>query len=127
MEIRDIVRQRSTGKRGVIMPNTFFPEDGPFAVIMDGQSSSSSLDERDPDFEIIGHEIPVADLDGCRGNGDADTCIFLAVNGPNLECTRHTDMHMGLIFKNMVAKREPVELYPLCKRTSNVPAAASVE
>ena len=122
MKIRDIVVEKKTGKKGVIVPNVFFSEDGPFAVIMEGRTDSSSVDQDDPDYEIIDHEAPLADMVGCIGKGGADACIFAVVDGDKgIQCERHTRMHMGLVMRNMVAKRLPTELYPLCKRTAETP------
>jgi|GEM_PF-1613662 len=114
---RDIVKEISTGKIGVIMPQSqFFPEDGPHRVcFVEGRGTNSY--ESDDEFEVIGKEAPIANMQKCGAGKGEKCCIFMTMSGKDLICNRFTSMDETLRFHKaeMSAKREPHELFPDCQ------------
>ena len=58
-----------------------------------------------------------ADPKKCGAGKGVDCCIFMTVGANGFECERFSALRNTLIFKKeqMVAKREPTELYPGCQ------------
>ena len=117
LQHRDIVRSKKSGSTGVVLQTiSLLREDGPLSVIFEGSGAGVVIEDEN-DYEVIGHENPVAEFDGCGVGKGEKACVFCAAGPNGLECVRHTELHWNLMFN--IAKerrlREPTELYPKCK------------
>lgn len=81
-------------------------------VVYDGTSSGLGTDRSL--LEEAEQIKAVPDFKGCGGGRGAECCIFLTVGPKGFCCERFTPLRDSLIFKTMVANREPTEPYPDC-------------
>lgn len=114
MEPQTLVKRKSDGKLGVIVPDSFGCCDEGVAVVFDG---NSYYQETMPDnLEVIGHENAIADFKKCGGGLGEQCCIFLTADATGFTCDRFSSLRASIIFKDdMVSKRYPVEMYPNCQ------------
>lgn len=86
-------------------------------VVWEGESffSGTNTDE----LAVVGSEDAQADFEGCGAGQGPECCVFLTVGRDGPSCERHGSMRYDIIFRvdKMTAKRQPVELYPSCKRS----------
>jgi hypothetical protein len=110
-----IVVEAPDGKRGVTVDDFMScctNDETP--VVFDGESGffGTATDT----LTVIGPEKPEPDYDGCGGGKGADCCVFLVCGPKGFSCERHGSLRYTLIFKEMAAKRKPVEPFPACKK-----------
>lgn len=113
----------------MIQPRTIVEHKGIKGVVVSDQFGCCTSDETMVVFEgtthgqgtlttelkILGKENAIAKPDLCgAGKGD-DCCIFLTCGANGFECERFGSLRISLIMKNMVAKRNPSEMFPACQ------------
>ena len=116
MKERDIVRHRTTGEIGVIIPTVnLLREAGPWSVVFDGATDAEVV-LNIAELEVVGSYHAEPDERGCgRGQG-AHGCRFLGLQGDVLLCLRFSRSHWIRVFTtSSIAKRSPNLLYPQCK------------
>lgn len=116
IEAKTRVKNSSTGKLGVVVPDMPPPLDVCESGVMVSYDNEEGADETAcENLEQLGPESATPDYDKCGGGKGEKCCIFLTMGPDGFCCERHSSLRWSLIFKTgMSAKREPLEPYPEC-------------
>lgn len=120
LKVRDIVQNKNTGKIGVVVPTIYaLASEGPLSVIY-SDSTVAVVIECQENFEVLGHEEPVVDTEGCGVGRGENACRFCMLSESGFECGRNSYNHWVLVFKTDPEKlRWPTAPYPACKLNVN--------
>jgi hypothetical protein len=115
MNIGTVVEHKGDGTRGVVVSNFLGScTDEEIPVVWEGTNYFSGTDPNE--LTVIGPENAVADKDKCGSGEGEKACIFLVYSSSKgFECQRFGLLRNDLIFRNMRAKRHPVEMFPNCQ------------
>ena len=117
LKIRDVVRNKNTGKIGVVLPTIYLlANEGALSVIYSG-SPTAIVIEREENFEVLYHEEPVVDVGGCGIGKGENACRFCISTRDGFECVRNLPGHYTLVFNSK--SRGPTAPYPACKLNVN--------
>lgn len=119
LKARDIVRNKNTDKVGVVVPTIYLlANEGPLSIIYENTTTAIVIECQD-NFEVIGHEEPVIDAEGCGIGQGENACKFCALGENGFRCERHTANHYDHVIAGNQKLREPTAPYPACKLNVN--------
>ena len=112
------VKNKVTGKTGYTVDDfggmMSVTEEGETLVVYEGTTYGDGT--TDSDLEVLGNYEATPDHEKCGAGRGKEACIFLVLGSGGFACARFGELRNAIIFRTMVAERNPAENYPECMK-----------